>query len=384
MPNPHILLTPGPTPLHPKTQAALTHEMLSHMDPQIFALNKDIQGNLRSIFGCDKSYFTALVAGTGSLGMEAGFANLVERGDEVVICSNGTFGSRMAEMAKRYGAQVKILENFAGQAFSAQEITQALSNKTRLVAVVHGETSTGILNPLEEIAQELKEHPTLLMVDAVTTVGMQPFNMQKLGIDYAYTGSQKCLSAPPGVAPIAVSPRALAHFAQRKDKAPSWYCDLAGLIDYWEKQSYHHTIPVNLHYALNAALKIALEEGLRQRAQRVEKLGKALEKTLSHLGFSAYVSDPEHRLATVLTLNVPQYLDDTQLRQKLSQRNISVTGGLGPSAGKVWRLGLMGETAHPEMYRPLIVALAEILKVPQLSQIFEKELQADKQLAVAS
>lgn len=383
MTNPPILLTPGPTPLHPHVQRALGTEMRGHMDPQVFALNKDIQRGLRTVFGCDDTYFTALIAGTGSLGMEAGFANLVQAGDEVIVCVNGTFGARMAEMAQRYGAKVRLIEAELGQAIQPEQLAQELTPQTRLVALVHGETSTGVLNPLEGLATVLADHPALFMVDAVTTVGMQPFDMQGLGIDYAYTGSQKCLSAPPGVAPIAVSPRALEHFANRANKAPSWYCDLGGLMDYWERQSYHHTVPVNLHYALHAALEVALQEGLSARAHRVRELGQALTKTLASLGFRHYVSDDEQRLPTVLTLRLPEQLDDVTVRRKLTEQNISVTGGLGPTAGQIWRLGLMGENAHAALYRHFIKALADIMYIPQLPNLFEEELHASRKLTTA-
>ncbi|MDL2343865.1 aminotransferase class V-fold PLP-dependent enzyme, partial [Deinococcus sp. MIMF12] len=269
---PHLLLTPGPTPLHPAAREALGRDLLGHMDPEVFALNREIQRDLRTLYGAPEGTFTALLAGTGSLGMEAGFANLVEPGDRVVVGVNGSFGARMAEMAERHGARVRRVTASPGEPLRPDDVAAQVDG-ARLVAVVHGETSTGVLNPLPEIAAAISGSGALLSVDAVTTAGMQPFDMAGLGADYVYTGSQKCLSAPPGVAPVAVSERALARHAARRSPPALWYADFAGLRDYWEAQSYHHTVPVNLHFALHAALRAALAEGLTARQARAAAVG---------------------------------------------------------------------------------------------------------------
>jgi alanine-glyoxylate transaminase/serine-glyoxylate transaminase/serine-pyruvate transaminase len=359
----HILLTPGPTPLHPRAVQALTRPMLGHMDPEVFALNGEIQADLREMYGTGADTFTALLAGTGSLGMEAGFANLVEAGDGVLVCANGSFGQRMAEMAARYGARVRLVTAPLGEAIRPEEVAAELahSDDIRMVAVVHGETSTGVLNPVPEIAAAVRGSGALLAVDAVTTAGMAPFHMAEWGVDYAYTGAQKCLSAPPGVAPVAISDRALARYAARHTPTPLWYCDFEGLRDYWTRHSYHHTVPVNLHFAFHAALRAALEEGMDTRQRRVQQVGEAIQTALRPLGFSPYVRRAQDRLPTVLALRLPEGFDDMSVRQALRKREISVTGGLGPTAGLIWRLGLMGEAARPGPYRALMSALEDLL-----------------------
>ncbi|GBF06608.1 serine--pyruvate transaminase [Deinococcus aerius] len=371
----HLLLTPGPTPIHPRAQRALLRPMLGHMDPEVFALNGEIQAGLRTLYGTAPATFTALLAGTGSLGMEAGFANLVERGDEVLVCVNGSFGRRMAEMAGRYGARVRLVEAPLGQPIDPADVAAKLDG-ARLVAVVHGETSTGVLNPVPEIAEVVRGSGALLTVDAVTTAGMEPFYMEAWGIDYVYTGAQKCLSAPPGVAPVAISERALARHAARRTPTPLWYCDFGGLRDYWEDHTYHHTVPVNLHYALHAALEAALEEGLTVRQARVREIGEAVLAALTPLGFTPYVGERAARLPTVLALRLPAGFDDAGIRRALREREISVTGGLGPTAGLIWRLGLMGEAARPAPYRALLAALEELLNERGLVARFEAALGA--------
>ena len=375
----HVLLTPGPTPIHPRAQKALIRSMLGHMDPEVFALNGEIQHDLREMYGTAPEGFTALLAGTGSLGMEAGFANLVEAGDEVLVCANGSFGRRMAEMAARYGAKVRLVTAPLGEAINPADVAAQLGGDISMVAVVHGETSTGVLNPVPEIADIVRRSGALLTVDAVTTAGMEPFKMQQWGVDYAYTGAQKCLSAPPGLAPIAVSERAFARFDARRSPTPLWYCDLGGLKDYWVNHTYHHTVPVNLHYAFHAALRAALEEGLEQRQARVRHMGRVITRTLEPYGFSPYVRREADRLPTVLALRLPEGFDDAGVRQELRQREISVTGGLGPTAGVIWRLGLMGESARPGPYRRLMTELGDILGEPGLLPRYEDVLAQEAQ-----
>ncbi|GGM07178.1 alanine--glyoxylate aminotransferase family protein [Deinococcus aerophilus] len=372
-PTEHVLLTPGPTPLHPRAVAALLRPMLGHMDPEVFAINDEIQADLRTMYGTAPDTFTALLSGTGSLGMEAGFANLVESGDEVLVCVNGSFGARMAEMAERYGARVRVVTAPHGQAVRVEDVAAQLSG-VQMVAVVHGETSTGVLNPVPEIAQLLRGTDTLLTVDAVTTAGMQPFDMQGWGVDYAYTGAQKCLSAPPGVAPVAISERALARFAARRTPTPLWYCDFEGLRDYWSRRAYHHTVPVNLHFAFHAALRAALDEGMTVRQRRVREMGAAIQTALAPLGFSPYVQREAERLPTVLALRLPEGFDDAGIRAALRRREISVTGGLGPTAGLIWRLGLMGEAARPAPYRALMTALEDLLGERGVAARFDEAL----------
>ena len=356
----HVLLTPGPTPIHPDAQQALMRSMLGHMDPEVFKLNAEIQQDLRTMYGTEPEAFTALLAGTGSLGMEAGFANLVEPGDKVLVCANGSFGRRMAEMAARYGAHVKLVTAPLGEAIRPEDVAAHVTGAD-MVAIVHGETSTGVLNPVPEVAEIVRKEGCLFTVDAVTTAGMEPIHMVQWGIDYAYTGSQKCLSAPPGLAPIAVSERAFTRYSARRNPTPLWYCDFEGLRAYWVDHTYHHTVPVNLHYSFHAALHAAMDEGLETRHRRTQVMSVALGAALEPLGFSHYVKKPEHRLPTVLALRLPTDFDDQGVRDELRRREISVTGGLGPTAGKIWRLGLMGESARVAPYLRLLTELESIL-----------------------
>lgn len=360
-----LLLTPGPTPLHPRAAAALGWPMRGHMDPDVFAYNDGIVADLRELYGAAPDAFTCLLAGSGSLGMEAGLANLLEPGDAVVVGTNGVFGERMAVMAERLGARVHRVAAPAGEALDPERMrAEAARVRPKLVAFVHGETSTGVLNPVEELAEVAHEVGALLSVDAVTTVGMLPFDMAAWGIDYAYTGSQKCLSAPPGLAPVAVSRRAMAAVAARRTPVTTWYADLLGMEAYWAVEGgrqYHHTVPIHLHWATGEAIRAALEEGVAARSERARRTGAAAIEALATVGFAPFVPAAV-RLPTVLTVRLPDGLDDAVVRRTLREvARVSLTGGLGATAGKVWRLGLMGEAARPEPYRALMVALAQVL-----------------------
>ena len=370
-----VLLTPGPTPIEPHAQKALSFPMRGHMDPEVFALNNRVQENLKTLYGTDDSAFTCLLAGTGSLGMEAGFVNLLEPQDKVLICANGSFGFRMAEMCERIGARVTVVKAPIGLAIQLEDVRAALeADSFKLVAVVHGETSTGVLNPAVEIAKLAKSYGCLVTVDAVTTAGMMPYKMAKWGIDYAYTGSQKCLSAPPGVAPVAFSSVAIRAVENRKTKVPLWYADLEGLQAYWNRQEYHHTVPVQLHYALDAALTAALSEGLEARERRVHEVGAAALSALETIGFSAFVDNPLERLPTVLAVRLPDAVQDVPVRSGLREHGVIVTGGLGETAGKIWRLGLMGESAKPAIYHRFFDALEQVLSVKGLISAFDSQL----------
>ncbi len=370
-----VLLTPGPTPIEPHAQKALSFPMRGHMDPEVFALNNRVQENLKTLYGADDSAFTCLLAGTGSLGMEAGFVNLLEPQDKVLICANGSFGFRMAEMCERIGARVTVVKAPIGLAIKLEDVRAALeADSFKLVAVVHGETSTGVLNPAVEIAKLAKSYGCLVTVDAVTTAGMMPYKMNEWGIDYAYTGSQKCLSAPPGVAPVAFSSAAIRTVENRKTKVPLWYADLEGLQAYWNRQEYHHTVPVQLHYALDAALTAALSEGLEARERRVHEVGAAALAALETIGFSAFVDNPLQRLPTVLAVRLPNSVQDVPVRSGLREHGVIVTGGLGETAGKIWRLGLMGESAKPAIYHRFFDALEQVLNVKGLISAFDSKL----------
>ena len=373
------LYTPGPTPIHPRALAALGWPMRSHMDPEVFAFNDRVVQDLHELFKTPAGSFASLLSGTGSLGMETGFTNLLEVGERVLIVSNGVFGERMVEMARRLGASVTPVRFAAGERVSVARV-RAVAHfvKPKLIAMVHGETSTGVLNPVADVGEIAREVGALYAVDAVTTVGMLAFDMASWGIDYAYTGSQKCLSAPPGVAPVAFSGRAMAVIRARKTRVASWYGDALGMQNYWLPgeggRKYHHTVPLQLHYATGEAIRACLEEGVEARTRRVVEVGAAVLRTLASVGFTPFVPD-DYRLPTVLALRLPAGLDDLATRRVLQERYaLTVTGGLGKTAGQIWRLGFMGEGARQEHYRALMVALAELLAAPKLPDLYDGAL----------
>ncbi len=374
-----LLLTPGPTPIHRRAAAAMQWPMRGHMDPEVFAFNDRVVADLHRLYGTAQGAFTALMAGTGSLGMEAGFANLLEPGDPVLIASNGVFGERMAAMAVRQGADVSVVRFDPGEPVDAEQVRRkALAIGPKLLAVVHGETSTGVINPVPALGHIAREVGALFSVDAVTTVGMLPFSMADWNIDYAYTGSQKCLSAPPGLAPVAFGKNAIDAVRNRRTAVTTWYADALDMMRYWlpsqEGRQYHHTVPVQLHWATGEAIRAALEEGVVVRARRVETLARAVLESLETIGFEAFV--PEScRLPTVLAVRLPEGFDDQRVRHSLRfDHNISVAGGLGPTAGTIWRLGLMGENAHPDHYLRLMGALEQVLAVGGLRRRLERAL----------
>jgi alanine-glyoxylate transaminase / serine-glyoxylate transaminase / serine-pyruvate transaminase len=372
-----LLLTPGPTPIHPWAAAALRWPMRGHMDPDVFAYNDAIMADLARLYGAADGAFACLLGGSGSLGMESGLANLLEPGERVLIASNGVFGERMVEMAHRLGAEFDVVRAPAGEPLEPAAVRRAAhARPPKVLAFVHGETSTGVLNPLPELAAAAAEVEALVSVDAVTTVGMGPFGMAEHGIDYAYTGSQKCLSAPPGLAPVAYSARALAAVARRRTPVSTWYADVIGMQGYWllgaAGRQYHHTVPIHLHWAVGEAIRAALHEGLDARARRAASLGGALLGALEPAGFRAAVA-AEHRLPTVLSVLLPEGIDDAAWRSALrSEDGISVAGGLGPTAGLVWRLGLMGEAAHAAPYRQFVAVLERRLRRDDLVRAYDE------------
>ncbi len=370
-----LLLTPGPTPIHPRAQAAMSWPMRGHMDPEVFAYNDRIVADLKRLYGSGPGAFASLLSGTGSLAMEAGLANLLEPGERVLVLANGAFGERMVEMATRLGCDVHALRFEPGTAVDPSAAARAArALRPALIAVVHGETSTGVLNPVAELGEVAREVGALYSVDAVTTVGMMPFAMEAWGIDYAYTGSQKCLSAPPGVAPVVFSGRAMERIARRRLPVATWYGDALGMRRYWEQgegaRTYHHTVPVQLHWALGEALSAALEEGMEARAERARSLADAALASLRTAGFEPYVP-ASRRLPTVLAVRPPAAVDEAAARSALRREHgVTVAGGLGPTAGEVWRLGLMGENAREEHYVRFFEALDRVLAGGRLLDSF--------------
>ena len=307
---------------------------------------------------------TVPISGTGSAGMETCFVNLVEPGDDVLVLINGVFGMRMADVAGRLGANVDPLEFEWGTPVIPATVKEKLNEKTyTIVAVVHAETSTGVRNPVAEIADLVRDTPSLFLVDAVTSLGGIPVEADTWQVDALYSGTQKCLSCPPGLAPISFSQRAVDKTLNRKSKVPNWYLDLSMIINYWEgnTRAYHHTAPINMLYGLYEALHCVLSEGLDKVYDRHQQSHLALVKAMGSLGIEMLV-DPAYRLPMLNSVKIPDGVDEAKIRQQLlDDHQIEIGAGLGPLAGKIWRIGVMGHTARVENIERLAKALASCL-----------------------
>jgi len=360
---PRILLGPGPSLVDPRVQRAMLAPVVGHLDPAFLKVMDGVQQLLRLVFETQNE-LTLAISGTGTAGMEAAVANMVEPGDAVLVCSSGYFGERIAEMARRYGARVETLRRPWGQVFDPDEVSQALqaTNRPRLVALVQAETSTGALQPLEEIARVVHAAGALLLVDAVTSLGGAPVGVDRVGIDICYSGSQKCLGCPPGLAPLTLSPAAVQKLESRRSPVTSFYLDLSLLRRYWgPERAYHHTAPISMVYALHEGLRIVAEEGLEVRWARHLRNAGLLWQGLEALGLELHV-EVAHRLPPLTTVCIPPGADDLGVRRRLlDEYNIEISGGLGELKGKVWRIGLMGFSSRPELVELLLAALRKIL-----------------------
>ena len=337
--------------------------LVGHLDPSFIKMMEEIKTMLRSAFQT-KNEMTFPVSGTGSAGMEFCFVNLIEPGDEVLVGINGVFGNRMAEVAERCGARVTKVEAPWGRIVEAQQIADALKNcQPKIVAVVHAETSTGVLTPVEEISKMAHEAGAMFLLDTVTSLGGCPVKVDEWQVDAIYSGTQKCLSCPPGLAPVSLSPRAMEVAAKRKRKVQSWYLDVNLLSSYWgQERVYHHTAPITMNYALHEALRLVLEEGLENRFRRHEENYRALKKGLAELGLELG-SQEGHQLWQLNAMKIPEGVEEAAVRkQLLNDYNIEVGAGLGPLKGKIMRIGLMGETSKPENVKTVLQALKIILK----------------------
>ncbi len=361
--SPRILLGPGPSMVDSRVLRAMSAQVVGHLDPDHLHVMDDIQALLRFVFQT-KNPVTLAISGTGSAGMEAAVCNFVEPGDSVLIAVKGYFGERIAEMASRYGAEVDRLQRPWGEAFDPDELETALAKKSyKLVAVVHGETSTGVRQPeIKAITDAAHRHGALLLLDTVASLGGVPVNVDEWGVDICYSGSQKALSAPPGLAPITISPRAWENLQKRRTKVSNWYLDLTLLMQYWgSERKYHHTAPVNMNYALREALRLTAEEGLAQRFERHSQMASLLWEGLAALDIPLFVPEAL-RLATLTTPQIPLGIDEVAIRKALrDEYNIEIAGGFGPLAGKVWRIGLMGFSARRENVRLFLAALEDLL-----------------------
>jgi alanine-glyoxylate transaminase/serine-glyoxylate transaminase/serine-pyruvate transaminase len=358
-----LLLGPGPSMVHQQVLRALSTPLLGHLDPAFLAIMDEIQARLRGVFQT-KNHFTIAISGTGSAGMEASIVNIVEPGDTVVVGVNGVFGTRLATIVERCGGKAVRVEAPWGQIVEPEAIETALrrSGPTKAVAIVHAETSTGAWQPLEPIAQLCRDHDTLFIVDAVTSLGGAPVEIDRLGIDVCYSATQKCLSCPPGLSPFTLSDRALAAIKARRSPCQSWYLDMALIADYWAEGSraYHHTAPISMLYALREALRLVEEEGLPARFARHQLNSEALIAGLIELGLFP-LPTAGHRLPMLICVTVPPPIPEAEVRADLlSTYGIEIGGGLGPLKGKVWRIGLMGESSTEAHVLTLLNALEQL------------------------
>jgi alanine-glyoxylate transaminase / serine-glyoxylate transaminase / serine-pyruvate transaminase len=362
LPN-RILLGPGPSNVHPRVLQAMLAPMLGHLDPDFWPVLDHVRDMLRRVLGTTHPWTLPLSA-TGTAGMEAAFCNVVEPGERVVIVVNGFFGGRMVEIASRCGAAVQRIDVPWGKPVLPEIVEHALSaqGQVKAVGIVHAETSTGVLSPLPEIAQVVHHHDALLIVDAVTSLGGVELCMDEWELDICYGASQKCLGAPPGLAPISLGPRAVDVVTHRTSPVQSLYLDIAALEDYWsERRRYHHTAPILLLYALREALRLLMEEGVPQRWHRHAHTAAGLRAGLEALELELFV-EPAYRLDPLTTIVVPDKVDAGQVQRQLYQEyNIEIGSGLGALQGKIWRIGLMGDSCKMSNVLLVLAALEHCL-----------------------
>lgn len=357
-----ILLGPGPSDIHPRVLQAIGKGTVGHLDPYYLQIMDQVQSMLRGLFRTENR-MTFAISGTGSAGMEAAVVNLIEPGDPMIVCVNGVFGARMADVAERAGAKVTKVEKPWGQVFTTDDLQSALAAaKPKLVGIVMAETSTGAWQPLEEISRLVHEAGALLLVDSVTALGGVPVEVDRWEIDVIYSGSQKCLSCPPGLAPISFNERAMQVVKSRQTKVQSWYLDVTMLANYWgTDRVYHHTAPINMSYALYEALQVIHEEGLESCFARHLLNHRALKAGLAALGIQ-YAAQEGHQLPMLNAVRVPAGVDDARVRGDLLNRfGIEIGAGLGAFKGQVWRVGLMGYGSRPANVLLFLSALEQLL-----------------------
>jgi alanine-glyoxylate transaminase/serine-glyoxylate transaminase/serine-pyruvate transaminase len=357
-----ILMGPGPSDVPARVLQALAAPTLGHLDPQYLQIMDDVRQLLREVFQT-KNELTIAISGTGSAGMETCVCNLIEPGDTMLVCVAGVFGGRMADVAGRYGARVEKIEVPWGQAVQPEQVAAALKSQpsVKAVGIVQAETSTGLHQNLDDIADMVHAHGALLIVDAVTSLGGMEVPVDRLGIDACYSGTQKNLSCPPGLSPVTFGPRALEAMDRRKTKVANWYLDLSMIRSYWgSDRAYHHTAPINMTYALREACQIVIEEGLEQRWERHQRMHRMLRAGLDAMGIS-YIPDPS--LPNLNCIRIPEGIDDAACRKRLLQEyGIEIGAGLGPFKGKAWRIGLMGHACAQRNVVLVLSALETILR----------------------
>ena len=366
--NPPIrtLMGPGPSDIHPRVLAAMSRPTIGHLDPEFIRMMDEIKVMLKYAFQTNNE-MTMPISAPGSAGMETCFVNLVEPGDKVVVCINGVFGGRMKENIERFGGIAVVVEDAWGSAVSVDKVEAALQANpdAKILAFVHAETSTGARSDAKTLCEIARKHNCLTIVDAVTSLAGVELRVDDWGIDAIYSGTQKCLSCVPGLSPVSFSERALEKVRNRKTKVPSWFMDLNLVMAYWgsgQKRAYHHTAPVNALYALHESLVMLMEEGLEASWARHAHNHKLLKAGIEGMGMSFVVNEAD-RLPQLNSVWIPEGVDDATVRSRLlNEYNLEIGAGLGALAGKVWRIGLMGQSSKPEKVLFCLAALKEVLK----------------------
>lgn len=358
-----VLLGPGPSDVPTRILAALARPTIGHLDPVFLQVMDDIRNRLKQVYRTENE-MTLAVSGTGSAGMETVFVNLVEPGDKVLVAINGVFGGRMKDVAQRCGAEVETVEIPWGRAFDQDELIAAIRRtQPKVFAIVHAETSTGVRQDVDRLGAVVHECGGLFLLDCVTSLGGLPVEIDAWGVDAAYSGTQKCLSCPPGLSPVTLSARAVERLEQRKNKVQSWYLDLSMVRNYWgQERAYHHTAPINMLYGLQEALVVVLEEGLEQRHQRHAQMHELLKAGLHEMGIE-YVSQDGHHLPMLNAIKIPAGADDVTVRRRLLEEyGIEIGGGLGNFKGNAWRIGLMGYGSNLRNVTLVLAGLRAILQ----------------------
>ena len=359
------LMGPGPSDVSPRVLAAMARPTIGHLDPEFIRMMDEVKQLLQYALKT-KNPLTMPVSAPGSAGMEACFVNLVEPGDQVIVCQNGVFGGRMAENVRRFGGEVIPVDDAWGQPVSLEKVEAAFkaNPNVKALAFVHAETSTGVRSDAQALAKLAQDHNALSIVDAVTSLGGIELDMDGWGIDALYSGTQKCLSGPPGISPVSFSERAVAAVKARTTQVPSWFLDTNLVMGYWgagAKRAYHHTAPVNALYALHESLVMLQHEGLEQAWSRHEHFHQALKQGLEAMGLALLV-DPEYRLPQLNTVQIPEGIDEARVRKHLLQHySLEIGAGLGTLAGKVWRIGLMGHACNGKNVLLCLAALENAL-----------------------
>ena len=358
-----LMMTPGPSSVDPRVYRALAAPIVGHLDPLFKTCMNDTQELLRRVFQTENR-ITMPMSASGSGGIETAIVNTLEPGDEAIVCVNGYFSERMYEVASRTQARITKVEAPLGHPVDPDDVRRAAAGrKIKIVGVAHGETSTGVVTNLDRFRKVADELGALLIVDAVASLAAVPLHVDHQRLDVVFSGSQKALSAPPGMSPITVSPRAEEVLGARKTKVQSWYFDITTAMAYWgQGRLYHHTPPISLIYALREAMRLAMEEGLETRWGRHQMNQQALVAGIESMGLKMFVENPEDRLVTVTPVMIPAGVEDAKFREQLlDEFNIEIAGGIGPLKGKIWRLGLMGYCAQKANVLLLLGAMEKVL-----------------------